>query len=449
MDKLEYEANVKNRLLDPVLDVKNQRTEFRINDDGSGKVILSSMRLVGLGVFAANNVSYLVAGAGGVIKNIYLYDGNQVLDQCIEANGWLAFTNYLAFNDENASKDKWLMRHNMGYMVDGISPLNDQLTDGAAPRSDNLFRDAMGTIPTTDSIVNNGYLDLARVLPMLSSVDALPLAVFKNLRLVIEYDNQQDKLIDKNNQTTTSARPILSFDEVVDEKEKAAITKNFKGASWDSIEHDRVVAPAITGGGVNNRPSQVVNANVKNYRGKYLRKIVVSKQVTDPTVSNEGGANVSPMGGYSSATCINEKLNIKINGAPKLPNAMDKPNKRLGLLTDAWGTANAYPLNADFGNSVGAAGGGGVSPSGPRTYFILGKFNETSRATQVGLQDYFGLEIEDEVRDMEINFERSGEGKAAAASGNERYNSQLHLHMWGLCKKSIMVSGDKYSVSYM
>ena len=70
-------------------------------------------------------------------------------------------------------------------MVDGISPLNDQLTDGAAPRSDNLFRDTMGTIPTTDSIVNNGYLDLARVLPMLSSVDALPLAVFKNLRLVI------------------------------------------------------------------------------------------------------------------------------------------------------------------------------------------------------------------------------------------------------------------------
>ena len=449
MDKLEYEANVKNRLLDPTLDVKNQRSEFRINDDGSGKVILSSMRLVGLGVFAANNVSYLVAGAGGVIKNIYLYDGNQVLDQCIEANGWLAFTNYLAFNDENASKDKWLMRHNMGYMVDGISPQDDKLTAGAAPRSDNLYRDAMGTIPTTESIVNNGYLDLARVLPLLSSVDALPLAVFKNLRLVIEYDNQQDKLIDKNNQTTTSARPILSYDEVIDEQEKEAITKSFKGASWDSIEHDRVVAPAITDGGVANvLTSQSVNANVKNFRGKYLRKIVVSKQVTDPTVANEGGTDVSPMGGYSSATCINEKLNFKINGAPKLPNAMDKPNKRLGLLSDAWGVANAYPLNADFGNAVGAAAAP-AAPTGARNYFILGQFNATSRATQVGLQDYFGLEIEDEVRDMEINFERSGEGKAAAASGNERYNSQLHLHMWGLCKKSIMVSGDKYSVSYM
>lgn len=446
MDKLEYEANVKNNLLDPVLDVKNNRTEFRINDDGSGKVVLSSMRLIGLGVFAPNNVSYLVAGAGGVIKNIYLYDGNQVLDQCIEANGWLAFTNYLAFNDENASKDKWLMRHNMGYMVDGISPLNDQLTAGAAPRSDNLYRDKIGTIPTTDSIVNNGYLDLSRVLPLLSSVDALPLSVFKNLRLVIEYDNQQDKIIDKNNQTTTSARPILSFDEVIDEQEKAAITRGFKGASWDAIEHDRVVAPEITNGGVANvLTSQSVNAQVKNYRGKYLRKIVVSKQVTDPTVANEGGTDVSPMGGYSSATCINEKLNFKINGAPKLPNSMDKPNKRLGLLTDAWGVANAYPLNADFGNAVGAATV--AEPEGPRNYFILGQFNATSRATQVGLQDYFGLEIEEEIRDMEINFERSGEG--SAKTGEKRYNSQLHLHMWGLCKKSIMVSGDKYSVSYM
>lgn len=448
MDKLVYESNVKNRLLDPVLDVKNQRTEFRINDDGSGRVILSSMRLVGLGVFAANDVSYLVAGAGGVIKNIYLYDGNVVLDQCIEANGWLAFTNYSALNGENASRDKWLMRHNMGYMVDGVSPQNDQLTGTNAPRSDNLFRDKMGTIPTTDSIVNNGYLDLARVLPMLSSVDALPLSVFKNLRLVIEYENQQDKLIDKNNQTTTSARPILSYDELVVESEKQAITRAFRGMSWDSIEHDRVVAPAITGGGVNNRPSQVVNANVKNYRGKYLRKIVVSKQVTDATVNNEGGTDVSPMGGYSSATCINEKLNFKINGAPKLPNSMDKPNKRLALLNDAWGEMNSYPLNSDFGNSVGAAGGGGASPSGPRTYFILGQFNGTSRATQVGLQDYMGLEIEEEVRDMEINFERSGEGVTAPATGNERYNSQLHLHMWGLCKKSILVSGDKYSVSY-
>ena len=382
MDKLQYESNVKNKLLDPVLDVKNQRTEFRINDDGTGRVILSSMRLVGLGVFAANNVSYLAAGAAGVIKNIYLYDGNQVLDQCLEANGWMAFTNYLEVNDKNASKDKWLMRHNMG---------------------------------------------------------------FKNLRLVIEYDNEITKLIDKNNETTTTARPILSYDEVVDAEEKAAISKAFKGVSWDSIEHDRVfVAANAAAGGANVRTTQNVNANVKNYRGKYLKKIVVQKKAVDEAVFVETN-DVSPMGGYNSVTCINEKLNFKVNGAPKLPIDMDKPGKRLGLLNETWGICNSYPLNADFGNAVGAATV--AAPSGPRNYFILGKFNETSRASQVGLQDYFGLEIEDDIREMEINFSRDNEGTAVAAT-NQRYNSGLELHMWGLCNKNILVSNGKYSVSY-
>ena len=445
MDKLQYESNVKNKLLDPVLDVKNQRTEFRINDDGTGRVILSSMRLVGLGVFAANNVSYLAAGAAGVIKNIYLYDGNQVLDQCMEANGWVAFTNYLEVNDQNASKDKWLMRHNMGYMVDGISPQNDQLDATNAPRSDNLYRDKMGTIPTSDSIVNNGYVDLARLLPILSKIEAIPLAVFKNLRLVIEYDNEITKLIDKNNETTTTARPILSFDEVVDAEEKAAITKAFKGVSWDSIEHDRVfVAANAAAGGVNVRTTQNVNANVKNYRGKYLKKIVVQKKAVDEAVFVETN-DVSPMGGYNSVTCINEKLNFKVNGAPKLPIDMDKAGKRLGLLNETWGICNSYPLNADFGNAVGAASG--AAPSGPRNYFILGQFNATTRASQVGLQDYFGLEIEDDVREMEINFSRDNEGTGVAAT-NQRYNSGLELHMWGLCNKNILLANGRYSVSY-
>ena len=448
MDKLEYEANVTNKLLDPALDVKNQRTEFRINDDDSGRVILSSMRIIGLGVSAAGDVAYLAAGAGGVIKNIYLMDGNVVLDQCQSANGWLAFTNYLAFNDENASKDKWLMRHNMGYMVDGVSPLDDALTDAKAPRSDNLYRDAMGTIPTSDSIINNGYLDLARVLPMLSSVDALPLAVFKRLRIVIEYDSSVTKLIDKDNVSTTTTRPILSYDEVTDPQERQQITRNFKGASWNAIEHDKVfVKENSAPGGANNRTTQSISSNVKNYRGKYLKKIVIAKNATSSNVFVETN-DVSPMGAYNSVTCINEKLNLRVNGAPKLPLDMDKPNKRLGLLTDAWGVANAYPLNADFGNAVGTPPGGGAAPEGPRNYFILGKFNETSRQTQVGMQDYFGCEIEDDIKDMQITFSRDNEGVGPPATGNSRYNSGLELNMWGLCNKKIMVSGDKYSVSY-
>ena len=60
-------GNITTRIIDSVFDRANLRAEFRLPADN---LYLSNMRLVGLGVFAANDVSYLVAGAGGVIKNI-------------------------------------------------------------------------------------------------------------------------------------------------------------------------------------------------------------------------------------------------------------------------------------------------------------------------------------------------------------------------------------------
>jgi len=435
MEKLEYEGNVKNVLLDPVLDVKNNRSEFRLDNDETNRVVLSSLRINGLGVSKAGGGNYnFAAGSYGLIKNIFLMDGNVVLDQCLNANGWMAFQNYLSMNDDNACKTKPLAKHNLGYMVDGQSPANDALTDTEAPRTDVIYRSASGPITNNaDSLQNAGYLDLKRVLPMLSAVDVLPLAVFdKGLRIVIEYESDANKFLGNTQNASTTIRPILSYDELTDPMEKAEATKGFTGAAWMSIEHDRVNVPAVASGGANVRPEQEVNVNVKNFRGKYLQKIVVAKNPKDAATFKNAN-QCSPMGAHASVVGINEAMNFKINGAPKLPVDADRPMKRMALLTDAWGVCNAYPLNNVHGSD--------------RDYFIIAKFNAISdRKLQVAVQDYFGLSIESEVRDMELKYKRTNEG--TGGTDNEQYNTALDLNMWGLCRKQIVVGNGKYQVVY-
>ena len=422
-------------LLDPVLDVKNNRSEFRLDNDDSDRVVLSSLRINGLGVSKAGGGHYnFAAGSYGLIKNIFLMDGNVVLDQCLNANGWMAFQNYLDFNDDNACKTKALAKHNLGYMVDGQSPADDVLTAGAAPRTDVIYKSASGLITNNaDSLTNTGYIDLKRVLPMLGAVDVLPLAVFdKGLRIVIEYESDANKFLENTANASSTIRPILSFDELTDPMEKAEASKGFKGGAWMSIEHDRVNVPSVASGAANVRPEQSVNVNVKNFRGKYLQKIVVAKNPKDAATFKAGAQN-SPMGAHASVLGINEKMNFKINGAPKLPLDSDRPNKRLALLTDAWGVCNSYPLCNDHGSD--------------RNYFILAQFDAASdRKLEVGVQDYFGLSIEDQIRDMELSYTRTNEG--TGGTDNEQYNSALDLNMWGLCRKQIVVGNGKYQVVY-
>jgi hypothetical protein len=361
-------------------------------------------------------------------------DGNVVLDQCLNANGWMAFQNYLDFNDDNACKTKALAKHNLGYMVDGQSPANDALTDTEAPRSDVIYRSASGLITNTaDSLVNAGYLDLKRVLPMLSAVDVLPLAIFdKGLRIVIEYESDANKFLGNTTNASTTIRPILSFDELTDPEEKAQAAKGFTGAAWMSIEHDRVNVPSVNNAGANIRAEQEVNVNVKNFRGKYLQKIVVAKNPKN-AATFKAAQVVSPMGAHASVLGINEAMNFKINGAPKLPVDADRPMKRMALLTDAWGVCNAYPLNNVHGSD--------------RNYFIIAKFDAASdRKLQVGVQDYFGISIESEIRDMELKYKRTTEG--TGGTDNEQYISALDLNMWGLCRKQIVVGNGKYQVVY-
>jgi len=89
-----YNANITTRLIDPVFNQANFRTEFRLHPD---TVYLTNWRLINVGVDGEDSEYHGVLGVESCIKNIYLYDGNQLLDQIIDAPRVRTFQNLTDF----------------------------------------------------------------------------------------------------------------------------------------------------------------------------------------------------------------------------------------------------------------------------------------------------------------------------------------------------------------
>jgi len=68
-------AEVKTRIIDPVNDITNKRSEFRLDDLPA---VMSNMKLLNVGVKSSSGTPKYgrISGAYGIIKNIKLMDGN-------------------------------------------------------------------------------------------------------------------------------------------------------------------------------------------------------------------------------------------------------------------------------------------------------------------------------------------------------------------------------------
>ena len=129
-----YNASIKTHLVDPIYDTSRFQTEFRLS---GGTVYLSNMRLLNVGCTTDAAVAYnALAGAYSVIKSIHLYDGNQLIDQLLEANVWAAFSQYNKRNSHSVDMETWNSRmqraRHCGHRAAKMVPA--YATDGAQPR---------------------------------------------------------------------------------------------------------------------------------------------------------------------------------------------------------------------------------------------------------------------------------------------------------------------------
>ena len=77
-----YNSNVQSKIIDPVYDKSNFRSEYRLD---SNSVYLSNFRLSGMGIETTTSAEpYNPLLGAFCIQSLQLYDGNQLLDQVLK-----------------------------------------------------------------------------------------------------------------------------------------------------------------------------------------------------------------------------------------------------------------------------------------------------------------------------------------------------------------------------
>ena len=216
-------GEIKTEYIDPVIDIANNRTEFRLDNY---EAVLTNMRIGNLGLTGVQGKYNAVLGSYGCIKNIKLMNGQTELSACRNANLWLGFKNLVNSNSVNESVGQRVKTNGLGFYIKG-----DTNTMGEKRVASN------DTIDTTLTDTQQGHLDLRLILPLLQSVQSVNKMLFPQLKIVIEWEQDRRKMTtnDSNNYTTTT--PILIVDVIQDEGVKNNSMASFPSQTiWNEIE---------------------------------------------------------------------------------------------------------------------------------------------------------------------------------------------------------------------
>lgn len=411
-----YTSAIQTQIVDPQFNQSKYRSEFRITEDG---LYTNAMRVLNLGVLATSaseteGRSYnLLTGVGGVVRNIYLYDDKTVLDQILNYKDYGAFKNLQALNSDNMDVKKNLKKHGLGFVYNTenpFTPATSIITTLIRPYNliDDVPTDSENTTPT-------GYLDLRDVFPLLKSLEFLSTSVFSKLRIVIEYDVNNVLTYDPDNadKPTATTVPILVVDKVVDDAFVSKWVSEFKGVSWNCIENETVIVPALTGS------IQSVKYRLNGFNNKTLGNLLMQKK---GTLSSELLSSFYL--NNSSLSMINETMQVYVNGSALLPDSgVLSANHRLGLLVDTFGNMNIHP--------------GANIPCFPQANTSIQDFNH-----RVGVLDYFGCSVGKKINQLEISFSR--------LDNTENYYKQaLELQFFGSVAKSLIVGKGGYQIIYV
>ena len=395
-----YTSSLKTHLIDPIYNTSKFQTEFRLNQ---GTVYLSNMRLCNLGLVSSGNSGLnVLCGNYGIIKSIHLYDGNQLLDQLLEANIWLSFAQYNKNNEQNCNMDTFTAKNHLGYELNNKKAIPCYNTKGATNNS---------------STTATSWLSLQQVFPFLKASAYVPTNLFKNLRIVINYETDVSKVLQDNAQTITSTlQPLLICDELVNDSSKASVMKSYSPPQWNSIEHDRLVVDEIPAAG-----PQTKSFTINGFDNKTISRVLI---VNSPT---ENTSDPSPLYGTNgSKTNYKQKIQIRINGANVFArDGIKDINHRLALLTDTWGTCN------------GITSLPGV---------VLTNDDSLVDKVRLGNTDYFGCRVNQFVQEFQLEYARE---KTANMAISKRYFQQLFLNIFAEVPKAIRVSEGQYNVVYL
>ena len=404
MSTIYSNGNVKTKLKEPTTYNENVSCEFRITEP-----CLPNIRLIDVGAKSGVNGEYnKLLGAYGIIKSIFLYQGQNKLDGCPNVQHFLAFKQYNKSNSVNRNIKRLLVRNQMGFKLDQVGALTD------AP----LIVNQSGT---TDALTALAHIHLNQYLPLLDQLTVLDPAVFQNLRLVIEFNTDSQAFGDKPPASFDTRRPRL----IMDCLQPGSYNPNPSNIQWNAIEQDRFVIPANAKNAA--QDSVPTTAKLNGFNSKMVSRILVCKTYQNKALNATGG-NAIGFGPYASFAQGAEKIQVVCNGVQLLPrNGVDGPNKMLSMLHDTWGECNTMP----GGNTLGIVGS-------------TAKLNAELRTYQ-GQQSYFGMFLNQRVKDLQFNYSRQAFIDTGTATPT---NEALDCLVYAEISKSLLIQGNQVNILY-
>ena len=413
-----FNGSVRTQYLDPVSYVPNGRCAFEL--DGDKLAYLSNMRLLGLGVTSAAPSFYSRGlGALALIKNIRLMDARTELSSLRNPAQYLFYKNANRSNAINKSNDSYLKRNTLGYEINAI---------------DNKIKNIYpsGLTNTAEDTTTAAYLDLREVFPILNQLRVLPTQIFKNLRIELEFDAKilNQILIDVS-QAITTLRPVLAVDHITNDvlvkQEIEALMK--AGTVWDEIETDGYVIPAVNTAayGVGDVTVQSVANSSLAYKGKVVERLLLCKQLQNKALELDGN-DVQGFGGVASSQAVlNQTTQYRLNGKNIMPgfNGVSRPNERLGIAADEWGSTNGF--------------------IGSNLYKWSNKADSLADPNQAGQMSWDVVRVGARVADLQINIQRTNNRDADALAPT---NAGLVVNCYAEVKKALAVMADGYRIVY-
>ena len=416
-----FTSGVHTRYIQPTTNTNRFRTEFRLNQ-GDDVIYFTDLRLCNLGFSSASGNQKIneLNGLYSCIKNLTLMDGNITLSQVLNLDKYSGFKCYNKTNDENLSKNQELKKNNMGFVTVGENP-----TDGSNSRPQ------IGTLhseisTTTDvSTTPQSWFSLKEYLPMLDESRYLPLSVYKDLRVVIEYSSSLDDMLPNGSSQISTVEPFLVVSELTNEEAKNQIRKQYNGVVFQELEHSRVRLDELNPTAGDPNPKQDVTFTINSFNNKTLNRLLMIKTPTQTSSTAYG--KLGSVGQYK------EQTQVFVNGASLLPDSgLTTHNQAQAMLYDLWGDAN---------NIVGAD-------------WLPDTSNAVDDADdRLGQLDYRSVMVENFVNDFQIQFQRNGQYKQGVADENQKnqkYNQALNIQLFGEVNKAVAVNPDgSYQVRYL
>tara|TARA_R100000951_G_scaffold31351_2_gene26877 strand:+ start:7716 stop:9011 length:1296 start_codon:yes stop_codon:yes gene_type:complete len=425
-----YNSSITTRLIDPVFDKAKFRSEFRLQPE---TVYLSNLRLLNTGIDSGTTTDLNgLLGTYGCIKSIQLYDGNQLLDQLLQASVYNAWKSANNTNDANLSVNRFLKGNDLGYVVAGNTEVDSAVTPMPRPLKQDTVK--VETQSYDNDETNKGWISLQDMLPFLRASIALPTNIYTHLRLVINWKSASE-LKDVVGSTTgarafalsTYENTVLVADEMNASDTREQLMMNYAGVAYRPIEHDSVSIPPITGIAQDGTSAQETSNMVKGFNGKKLNTLLLVNTPAEQSTWVDSGtdSNKTSYANQGSKSLYQPQVQVRVNGANKLArNGLTGYNRRLGALVDAYGEVNLVvnqnvPKLADGSN-----------------YIDVDEIPD-------GQLDYTGLRVDDFIEELIVDVNRTG------VDTNADLNQRVTLNLFGEVNKQVVMRKDgRYNIVY-